>query len=94
MSYENLEEARKKRAEEDAAKAKRKEKRSQKREITASEAEEAITGKGNHCRKRKSAASETDAIGPNVKVVRTSETLEPVSTPVSSVQAVPVARMY
>ncbi|XTI93751.1 hypothetical protein V2W45_1252557, partial [Cenococcum geophilum] len=73
MSYEDLEEARKKRAEKDAAKAK---------------------SKGKRGRKRKSAASETDAINPKVKVARMGETLEPVRTPVSSVQAVPVARMY
>jgi hypothetical protein len=73
MSYEDLEEPRKKRAEKDAAKAK---------------------SKGKRGRKRKSAASETDAIGPKAKVARMSEELEPVRAPVPSVQAVPVARMY
>jgi len=73
MSYEDLEEARKKRAEKDAAKAQSKGKRGQ---------------------KRKSAASETDAIDPKVKVARMGEALEPVRTPVSSVVTVPVARMY
>ena len=73
MSYEDLEEARKKRAEKNAAKAK---------------------SKGKRGRKRKSAASETDAIGPKAKVTRMSEELEPVRAPVTSVQAVPVARMY
>lgn len=73
MSYEDLEEARKKRAEKDAAKEK---------------------SKGKRSRKRKSAALETDAIGPRTKVARISEELELVRAPVPSVQAVPVARMY
>jgi hypothetical protein len=73
MSYKDLKEAQKKRAEKDAAKAK---------------------SKGKCGRKRKSAALETNAIGPKAKVARMSKELEPVRAPVSSVQAVPVARMY
>jgi hypothetical protein len=71
MSYEDLEEARAKRAEKEAAKeAKGKGKRGRKPKSAVSEAEEAFADKGNRGRKRKSTAPEADAPEPKAKVAR------------------------
>jgi len=76
MSYEDLEEARAKRAAKDAAKAKGKGKRVPKPKSAALEAKEATTGKGKHGRKRNSPAPEADALELKAKVARTSEAPE------------------
>ena len=74
MSYEDLEEARAKRAEKEAAKeAKGKGKPGHKPKSAAPEAEKASADKGKRGRKRKSAAPEADAPEPKAKVARMSE---------------------
>jgi hypothetical protein len=77
MSYEDLEEARAKRAEKDAAKKANKEKRDQKRKTTALEAEAKALdvkaspsvpkGKEKRGRKRKSTAREAEAVSPDTE---------------------------
>jgi len=83
MSYEDLEEARAKRAEKDAAKeANGKGKRGRKPKSTMSEAETSAD-KGNHGRKRKSTAPEADAPEPKAKKARMIESPELWKAPVS-----------
>jgi len=77
MSYEDLEEARAKRADKEAAKE-------------AKEAQEA-KGKGNRGRKHKSAALEADAPEPNAKVLRMSEAPAPARASVVRISGTPVA---
>jgi hypothetical protein len=90
MSYEDLEEARAKRVEKEAAKeAKSKGKRGRKRKSATLEAEEATADKANRGRKRKNAALEADAPEPNSKVARMSET--PASASVVQMSGTPVA---
>jgi hypothetical protein len=100
MSYEDLEEARAKRAEKEAAKeAKGKGKRGRKAKSAVPEVEEASADKGNRGRKRKSTAPEADAPEPKAKVPRTSEVSEPARAPVAWMSKAqepfraPVARM-
>jgi hypothetical protein len=92
MSYEDLEEARVKRAAKDAAKAKGKGKRGRKPKSAGPEIEieEATAGKGKCNRKRKSPAPDIDAPEPRAKVARMSEAPEPAR---ASGQVAPVARM-
>jgi hypothetical protein len=86
MSYEDLEEARAKRAMKDAAKAKGKGKRGRKAKVKSAvpETEEAIAGKENLSRKRKNPEPEA---GPSefrkTKVARMSEASEPARAPVA-----------
>jgi hypothetical protein len=90
MSYEDLEEARVKRAAKDSAKAKGKGKRGRKPKSPGPETEEATAGKGKCNRKRKSPAPDADAPEPRAKVARMSEAPEPAR---ASGQVAPVARM-
>jgi hypothetical protein len=84
MSYEDLEEARAKRAEKEAAKeAKGKGKRGRKPKDGVSEAEDASADKENRGRKRKSTALEADAPEPKAKKARISEPSEPWKAPVA-----------
>ncbi|KFY89000.1 hypothetical protein V500_06013, partial [Pseudogymnoascus sp. VKM F-4518 (FW-2643)] len=77
MSYEDLEEARAKRAEKEAAKeAKGKGKRGRKCKSATSEVDEASMGKPNRGRKRKSAMPEAGALEPKAKEARTSNAPE------------------
>ena len=81
---EDLEEARAKRAEKDAAKeAKGKGKRGRKPKSAVSKAEEASADKGNRGRKRKSTVPEADPPEPKAKKARMSEALEPARVPVA-----------
>ena len=93
MSYEDLEEARTKRAEKEAAKqVKGKRTRGRKPKSAASEVEEVPTGETDRGRKRKSAATEAAAPELKAKVARMSEGLEPAMAPVA--QMIPlVAQM-
>ena len=93
MSYEDLEEARAKRAEKEAAKeAKGKGKRGQKCKSATAEEDEATIGKAKRGRKRKSAImSEADASEPKTKVVRMSEAPAPAIAPVVQTSGTPVA---
>ena len=76
MSYEDLEEARVKRAEKDAAKeAKGKGKRSRKRRSATPEADTPTPVKTKRGRKRKSDLPEGDTPEPSIKVPRMSEAL-------------------
>jgi hypothetical protein len=87
MSYEDLEEARVKRAEKDAAKeAKGKGKRSRKRRSATPEVDTATLVKTKRGRKRKSDLPEGDAPEPRIKVPRMSEALLPETTRASVVQ--------
>ena len=73
MSYKDIEVARAKRAEKEAAKeAKGKGKRGRKPKGAALEAEEAVADKGNRSRKRKSATPEPDMPEPKAKVAQIS----------------------
>ncbi|OBT39571.1 hypothetical protein VE00_09486 [Pseudogymnoascus sp. WSF 3629] len=95
MSYEDLEEARAKRAEKEAAKeAKGKGKRG--RKCKSATLDEAITDKAKRGRKRKSAVPEADASEPKAKVARASNALEPTRGSVAQMTGlrVPVARMW
>ena len=77
MSYEDLEEARAKRAEKEAAnEAKGKGKRGRKCKSATPEADEAIADKAKRGWKRKSAVPEADAPEPKVKVARISNAPE------------------
>jgi hypothetical protein len=93
MSYEDLEDARTKRAEKEAAKqAKGKGTRGRKPKSAAPEVEEVSTDERDRGRKRKSAATEAAAPEPKAKVARMSEGLEPAMAPVA--QMIPlVAQM-
>jgi hypothetical protein len=76
MSYEDLEEARVKRAEKDAAKeAKGKGKRSRKRRSVTLEADAVTPVQTKRGRKRKSDLLEADVPEPSIKVARMSEAL-------------------
>lgn len=87
MSYEDLEEARVKRAEKDAAKeAKGKGKRSRKRRSVTPEADVATLVKTKRGRKRKSDLPEGDAPESSIKVTRMTEALLPESARASVVQ--------
>jgi hypothetical protein len=87
MSYEDLEEARAKRAGKEAAKeAKSKGKRNRKCKNTTAEAEEATADKANGGRKRKSTAPEAEAPGRNAKVARMSKAPAPAPARASVVQ--------
>jgi len=90
MSYEDLEEARAKRAAKDTARAKGKGKRGRKPKSATPEAEKATVGNGKRGRKRKSPAPEADALEPKAKVARMSEAPELARVPG---QVSPVARM-
>jgi hypothetical protein len=80
MSYEDLEEARVKRAEKDAAKeAKGEGKRSRKRRSATPEVDTATPVKTKRGRKRKSDLPEADAPEPSIKMARMSEALLPES---------------
>ena len=93
MSYEDLEEARAKRAEKEAAKeAKGKGNRGRKPKSAAPEAEEASADKGKCGRKRKSAAPGADVSEPKAKVARMSEAQVEKDEIVPEPKA-PVARM-
>ncbi|KAJ9640279.1 hypothetical protein H2199_005818 [Coniosporium tulheliwenetii] len=83
MSYEDLEEARRKRAAKDAAKAMGNGKRGRKPKSSAPDAEEVTAGNGKRGRKRKSADPEAGALVPKAKVARMSEALESVRAPVA-----------
>ncbi|KAF2691669.1 hypothetical protein K458DRAFT_381512 [Lentithecium fluviatile CBS 122367] len=87
MSYEDLEEARAKRAEQDAAKeAKGKSKRSRKRKNATPETVEDTVDKTKRGRKRKNAASDAEAgveAELKAKMVRISEAPEPWRAPVA-----------
>ncbi|MCJ1363236.1 hypothetical protein MMC16_002343 [Acarospora aff. strigata] len=77
MSYKDLEEARAKRAEKEAAReAKGKGKRGRKCKSATLEAEEATADEANRGRKRKSTVPEADAPEPKVKVARISNAPE------------------
>jgi hypothetical protein len=77
MSYEDLEEARAKRAEKEAEKeAKGKGKRGRKRKSAMLDADEATTNKAKRGRKRKSTMPEADASVPKAKVARMSNAPE------------------
>lgn len=92
MSYEDLEEARAKRAGKEAAKeAKGKGKRSRKCKSATLEAEEATADKANGGRKRKSAAPEAEAPGRNAKVARMSKAPAPARASVVQMSGTPVA---
>ena len=87
MSYEDLKEARAKRAEKEAAKeAKGKGKRSRKCKSATPEADEATADKAKRSRKRKSAVLEADAPEPKVKVARMSKAPAPETARASVVQ--------
>ncbi len=83
MSYEDLEEARVKRAAKDAAKAKGKGKRGRKAKNAVEEADEATAGEGDLFRKRKNPELEADLPVPKAKVARRSEAAEPVRAAVA-----------
>jgi hypothetical protein len=90
MSYADLQEARVKRAEKDAAKeAKGKGKRGRKRKSATPEAEEATADKAKRGRKRKSVALEAEAPEPIAKVARTSKA--PARASVVQMSGTPVA---
>lgn len=92
MSYEDLEEARAKRAEKEAAKeAKGKGKRGRKPKSAAPEVEEASADNAKRGRKRKSAEPDTPESA-KAKVARISEASEPAMAPVAQMIA-PVAQM-
>jgi hypothetical protein len=96
MSYEDLEEARAKRAEKEA---KGKGKRGRKCTSATPEAEEATADKATRGRKRKSAALEAEALEPKAKVARISKAPEPEPArasvaQMSRTQVAPVARMW
>jgi hypothetical protein len=94
MSYEDLEEARAKRAEKEAAKeAKGKGKRGRKCKGATSEVDEASMGKAYCGRKRKSAMPEADTSEPKAKEARTSNAPESARDSVAQMTA-PVARMW
>lgn len=82
MSYEDLEEARAKRAAKDAAKAKGNSKRDRKCEIPEPEPGESAAGKAKPSRKRKTSKPEPNAVEPTAKVAR-----------INKQQVAPVARM-
>ena len=91
MSFEDLEEARAKRAEKEAAKeAKGKGKRGRKCKNATSEAG---MGKANRGRKRKNAMPEANALEPKAKEARTSNVPESARDSVGQMTA-PVARMW
>ncbi|KAJ9656100.1 hypothetical protein H2201_008637 [Coniosporium apollinis] len=104
MSYEDLEEARAKRAEKDAAKeAKGKGKRGRKCKSATPKADEATTDKAKRGRKRKSAMPEADASEPKAKIARISNTPESARDSVAQMTGTqvmpdppraPVARMW
>jgi hypothetical protein len=92
ISYEDLEEARAKRAEKDATReAKGKAKRGRKRKSVTPEPEEATAGKAKRGRKRKSAALEAEP--PKAKVARIldSKAPEPASASVAQMSRTQVA---
>jgi hypothetical protein len=94
MSYEDLGEARAKRAEKEAAKeAKGKGKRGRKPKSAAPEAEEASADKVKRGRKRKRTTPEADASEPKVKMARMSEGLVEEDEIASGPFRAPVARM-
>ncbi|OBT48116.1 hypothetical protein VE00_01033 [Pseudogymnoascus sp. WSF 3629] len=94
MSYEDLEEARAKHANKEAAKeAKGKGKRGRKCKSATSEVDEASMGKANHGRKRKSAMLEADALEPKAKEARTSNAPESARDSMAQMTAL-VARMW
>ena len=94
MSYEDLEEARAKRAGEEAAKeANGKGNRGRKPKSAAPEVEEASADKGKRGRKRKSAALEADAPEPKAKMARMSEAQVEEDKNVPEPVRAPVARM-
>jgi hypothetical protein len=109
MSYEDLEAARAKRAEKEAAKeAKGKGKRGRKCKSATLEAEETTADKANRGRKRKSAVLEAEAPEPKAKVARISKAPAPAGASVAQTSGTqvaedevvpepwraPVARMY
>ena len=104
MNYEDLEEARAKRAEKEAAKeAKGKGKRGRKCQSATPEADEATADKAKRGRKRKTAVPEADAPEPKVKVARISNAPESARGSVAQMSGTqvmpdppraPVARMW
>lgn len=98
MSYEDLEEARAKRAEKDATKeVKGNAKRGRKRKIMTPEPEEGTANKAKRGRKRKSTALEAEP--PKAKVTHILERKAPEPASVSAAQmsrtlVAPVARMW
>jgi sRNA-binding protein len=95
MSYEDLEDARAKRAEKEAATAaKGKSKRGRKRKSSAPEAEEATADKGKRSRKRKRPSTEPEAPEPTAKVARISKVQVVEDQTVPKPWRAPVARMY
>ena len=95
MSYEDLEEARAKRAEKEAARAaKGKSKRGRKRKSAVPEAEEAAADKAKRSRKRKRASPEPEVPEPKAKVARISKSQVAVDVIVPETWRAPVARMY
>jgi hypothetical protein len=104
MSYEDLEEARAKRAEKETAnEAKGKGKRGRKCKSATPEADEATADKAKRGRKRKSAVPEADAPEPKVKVARISNAPESARGSVAQMSGTqvtpdprraPVARMW
>ena len=95
MSYEDLEEARLKRAEKEAARAaKGKSNRGRKRKSSAPEAEEATADKGKRSRKRKRPSPEPEAPEPTAKVARISNAQVAEDKIVPKPWRAPVARMY
>jgi hypothetical protein len=87
MSYEDLKEARVKRAEKDTAKeAKGKGKRGRKRQSATPEADDVTPVKAKRGRKWKSALPEADAPEPNIKVARMSKAPLPETARASVVQ--------
>jgi hypothetical protein len=99
MSYEDLVEARAKRAEKEAAKAnggKGKGRRSRKPKSVPPEREEAPVNNGDRSRKPKETASQVDELGPKSKaerMVKVPEMARVVETQMSDTQIAPVARM-